>query len=253
MPRIARQQSETGIYHVFLRGINRGTIFEDTEDFSRFLNTISNAKGSDRFALIGYCLMSNHIHLLIQTGDEELGQSIKRIAGGYAAWFNWKYDRVGHLFQSRFGSEPIETEGYLLAALRYIHNNPVKAKLCRLPEQYEYSSYLDYLNKGTGLTDTALVKEMASASSSDWTDWFVSFSQAENEDCFLDYSDQLRLTDAMLRQRIAELPGLSKANKSGMPDNQDRDDAIRVLKQDGFGLRQLARVTGIPYGIIRSR
>jgi len=135
MPRIARQLSETGTYHVFLRGIDRLAIFEESEDFLRFRDIIAKARSSSRFSLLGYCLMGNHIHMLMRTGEEDIGQSVKRVAGGYAAWFNWKYDRVGHLFQERFGSEPIETDNYLLAALRYIHQNPVKAKICMLPEQ----------------------------------------------------------------------------------------------------------------------
>ena len=253
MPRIARKHSETGTYHVFLRGINRQAIFEDTEDFDRFKGIIAKARDTSRFSLLGYCLMGNHVHLLMRVGIEDVGQSVKRVAGGYAAWFNWKYDRAGHLFQARFGSEPIETDDYLLAALRYIQRNPVAAKMCKMPEQYKWSSYSDYLGKGTGLTDITSVKNLVSGYSRDWRNWLIDFTQTENGDNFIDFDDRSRLTDAMLRQRAAELPGLSRRDSSGMPIKPERDDAIRSLRDEGFGLRQIARVTGIPYGIVRSR
>ena len=142
MARQARQKSEAGIYHIILRGSNRQILFEDEEDFSKFKSLLSFYKKRCGFALYGYCLMDNHIHLLMKEAEnpavlfingkeiefgpgESLETIFKRIGVSYVGYFNRKYKRTGHLFQDRFKSEPIDTDAYLLMALRYIHRNPV--------------------------------------------------------------------------------------------------------------------------------
>ena len=89
--------------------------------------------------------MGNHIHLLIQEGKEPIEQVMKRIATRFVYWYNIKYQRAGHLFQDRFKSEPVETDEYFLTVLRYIHQNPVKAGICKAAEQYPFSSMGEYL------------------------------------------------------------------------------------------------------------
>ena len=88
--------------------------------------------------LYNYCLMDNHVHLLIKTGSEPLSHLMKRICVRYAAFFKWKYHRTGHLFQDRFRSEPVEDKAYLLAVYRYITLNPVTAGLCEKPGTYPW-------------------------------------------------------------------------------------------------------------------
>ncbi len=93
--------------------------------------------------MYAYCLMGNHVHLLMRTdeNDEPMGQIFRRICAQYVYWYNGKYERVGHLFQDRFRSEPIENDAYLLSVLRYIHQNPVKAGMVHDMADYPYSSY----------------------------------------------------------------------------------------------------------------
>ena len=110
MPRKARRKSESGIYHIILRGINKQIIFGDEEDHDRFLKTIKKYKIVCGYKVYAYCLMSNHVHLLIRVGQEDLDLIIKRIAGSYVYWYNWKYSRTGHLFQDRFRSEPVDSD-----------------------------------------------------------------------------------------------------------------------------------------------
>ncbi len=99
MPRLARQKSETGFYHILLRGVGRQNIFEDDEDKQRFLETLERYKKELNFELHAYCLMGNHVHLLIKDVANQLDQIMKKIAGSYAYYFNRKYERVGHLEQ----------------------------------------------------------------------------------------------------------------------------------------------------------
>ena len=149
MPRQARKKSESGIYHIMLRGINQQQIFEDWEDYEKFLEILKDCKVICEFKLFAYCLMGNHIHLLIQEGTESLEQVFKRLCGRFVYWYNVKYRRAGHLFQDRFKSEPVDSDDYFFTVLRYIHQNPTKAGLCKRVEDYAYSSYMEYFNESS--------------------------------------------------------------------------------------------------------
>ena len=102
------------------------------------------------FVLHAYCLMDNHVHLLLQEQEETLGEIMKRVGVSYAYWFNRKYERVGHLFQGRFRSETVEDDAYFLTVLRYIHQHPVQAKLVARCSDYPWSSYAAYANEARG-------------------------------------------------------------------------------------------------------
>ena len=102
MPRQARRVSSTGVYHIMVRGVNRQDIFSDEEDYRWYLETLKRIATESNLVVLGYCLMSNHVHLLI---DENLGgisNAMKRIGISYAYWYNLKYQRSCHVFQSRF-------------------------------------------------------------------------------------------------------------------------------------------------------
>ena len=128
MPRHERKKSSSGIYHVMLRGINRQNIFEDNEDRQRFIDTVGYYKSISGYNLYGYCLMDNHVHLLVRETGESLPMGIKRISSSFVYWYNNKYDRCGHLFQERYKSEVVEDERYFLAVLRYIQKISLESK-----------------------------------------------------------------------------------------------------------------------------
>ena len=108
MPRSARKLSKSGIYHIIIRGIGQQNIFEDDGDRIRFIETLKRYKTELGFEMNAYCLMRNHVHILLKDGREQIDLIMKKIVGSYAVYFNWKYDSVGHLFQDRFKSEPVE-------------------------------------------------------------------------------------------------------------------------------------------------
>lgn len=152
MARQIRKISRSGIYHVILRGVNKQRIFEQTEDYEAMYRILRFVRTTDthrqpveqpNYFLYAYCIMDNHIHLLIQPNNQELGQIMKRIMTSYAIHFNTAYERVGHLFQDRFKSEPVEDANYFFTALHYIQNNPVKAGLVQQPAAYQYSSCVE--------------------------------------------------------------------------------------------------------------
>ena len=189
MPRQARKKSESGIYHIMLRGINQQQIFEDEEDSLRFLETLSKYKEQCGYKIYAYCLMGNHVHILIQEGKENLSLVLKRIAGSYVYWYNWKYRRSGHLFQDRFKSEPVEDDKYFLTVIRYIHQNPIKAGMCKNIDGYKFSSYNEYINK-VNLVDIDFCLGIIDKKQ------FIEFNNQFNDDICLDITENdYRLTD----------------------------------------------------------
>lgn len=150
MPRQARKESGTGIYHVMLRGINRQDIFEDREDYARMLRCMAQMleqydEQGNRLpplcTFYAYCLMSNHVHLLLRVNQEDIGSTIKHLGIMYAIYYNQKYSRSGHLFQDRFKSEPVNDMPYFVTLLRYIHQNPTKAGIVSKVGDYDWSSW----------------------------------------------------------------------------------------------------------------
>lgn len=192
MPRHQRILSETRTHHVMMRGNERKNLFLDEGDKQRFIDTLFVKKEETGFIVYAYCLMDNHIHLLVKEGTEGLATMMKRINASYAYYFNQKYNRVGHLFQDRFKSEPIEDERYLLAVIRYIHNNPVKAGIAKRPEQYKWSSYNLYLypqKPEAKAMDTELIFSIMANDQKTAIQEFQKFSMEQDENVFLDIKE----------------------------------------------------------------
>ena len=145
MPRHQRTKSASGYYHIMLRGNEKKNIFNSNADKQRFLETMFEKKQANRFYLHAFCLMNNHVHLMISEGVEDVATVMKRINVSYVYYFNNKYKRVGHLFQDRFKSEVVEQDRYLVALVRYIHQNPVKAGIVEKASDYKWSSHNCYL------------------------------------------------------------------------------------------------------------
>ena len=209
MPRAARRKSESNIYHVILRSINKQQLFEDDEDRDKLLSVLRECKELSGFELYAYCLMSNHIHFLLKTGKEELETVFRRIGARFVYWYNTKYGRVGHLFQDRYKSEAVEDDAYFLTALRYIHQNPVKAGLCVSPEEYQYSSYPHFFEDK--LIDSAFVLTLMSKEE------FAAFNLAANEDACMEISENLkkRMTDEQAKQLIFAIYPPGQQNDRG--------------------------------------
>lgn len=143
MAREARKISNNGIYHVVFRGINKADVFLDDEDHLKLLYIIKDLQDKEPLKIYAYCIMPNHVHILMQDKDN-LSELMKRMLSRYVIWYNKKYERVGHLFQNRFFSHPVETEAYFLAALQYIYLNPVKGGIVQHGLEYKWSSFCQW-------------------------------------------------------------------------------------------------------------
>jgi REP element-mobilizing transposase RayT len=150
MSRQLRIEYPGALYHVTARGNCRSDIFKDSDDRSHFLDILADTIVQFRIVCHAYCLMSNHYHLLIETPEGNLSAGMHRLNSVYASYFNWKNERVGHLFQGRFNAVLVQKESYLLELCRYILMNPVRAGVVTSPEQYRWSSYRETVSRGIG-------------------------------------------------------------------------------------------------------
>lgn len=244
MARAPRERSASGIYHVMVRGINKQPIFQMHKDWLRYLKVLEGVQEKAPYTLHAYCLMDNHVHLLLQEEKEPIGDTMKRIGTSYVYWFNKKYSRVGHLFQARFRSEAVEDDSYFLTVLRYIHQNPVRAKIVDRCSAYPWSSYKAYAsgNRKSGvLVDTSLGFSVMGG-----REPLLRFMNTPNDDCCLDIENDNRITDSeFLGIADSLLNGASISRLADMKPER-RNELLRQMKAvEGASIRQIARLTGL--------
>lgn len=144
MPRQRRRKSSSGFYHVIAKGINRERIFNQTREKNYFKRILKNYLQEDEVEIYAYCIMSNHVHLIIKSELAALAVFMAKCLAQYAEYYNYKHNRNGHVFQNRFKSECIESERYFWNCVRYIHLNPMKCNNENSYLQYKYSSIGEY-------------------------------------------------------------------------------------------------------------
>ncbi len=243
--RSARKKCESGIYHVMVRGINKQDIFLFDADRLRFLEILRDCKQICGFELYAYCLMRNHVHLLIKEKDEPLDLIMKRIGSRYVGWYNRRHGRSGHLFQDRFCSECVETDEYFLTVLRYIHQNPVKAGICQRCEQYKWSSFGDYKTLN-GLADTEFPLTLVEKKE------LLAFFNRENEDQCLDDEQKISAKKERDRKNFVRISGCrSKADFDELSKGK-QNEIILQCKEAGLSRRSLSELTGLGENYIRN-
>ena len=258
MARQIRKKSGTGIYHVMLRGINRQDIFEDDEDYLQMtacLQGLTERYDENGVALeplctiYSYCLMSNHIHLLVREQKEDISSVMKRLGVAYAYYFNKKYQRNGHLFQDRFLSEPVNNIEYFMTLMRYIHQNPVHAGLAAEVRDYPWSSWAEYEGMQT---DYHICKTSPVIKRLDKTNLyeFVTMPVDSNNILDIDYGIGVNITDDDIKGKIAEISGLQLPTEVQNLAKSERNTILKQLCEYGANIRQISRVTGISYGVI---
>ncbi|MCX5781728.1 MAG: transposase [Elusimicrobia bacterium] len=145
MVRPLRLTYEGAVYHITSRGNARMKIFHCDTDRQEFLRVLGSVIERYKWVCHGYCLMSNHYHLIIETPSGNLSIGMRQLNGVYTQSSNRKHKSCGHIFQGRFKAIHVEKGNYLLELSRYIVLNPVRAKMCKSPEQYEWSSYRSFI------------------------------------------------------------------------------------------------------------
>jgi REP element-mobilizing transposase RayT len=245
MPRVARIKSKSKIYHIMIRGINQQNIFSIDEDYEKFMAILVKYHKKSEYEIYAYCLMGNHVHLLIKEGRETLSNTMKRIGTSYVSWYNWQYNRKGHLFQDRYKSEPVEDDAYFLTVLRYIHQNPLKVGLADDIASYQWSSYTEYISQPK-IVDIEFVLKMFHQERDKSIDRFERFNQEPNNDQCLEITAKREtLSDKEVRHLVLskfhiELVTLQNTHTI------TQDKVLKYLKElDGCSLRQVSRLTGL--------
>lgn len=235
-----RSRAESGFYHVMLRGNGRQLIFEDDADRREFLSCLDNAIEREGVSLIAWCLMDNHVHLIIDDPHDRLSTVMYRIGMKYAMYFNNRHQREGHLFEGRFKSSPIESDEYLVQAVRYVLNNPVAAGISTL-EDYRWSSYAEYCGE-RGLTNTKPILDMFSS-----VEDFVSFCR-EGAPVFDGKLEFDNVPDQLVKEvatNIAIQLGCTDLSKIKALSLKRRGTIVRALRDTGLTVNQISRLIGI--------
>lgn len=217
MPRKNRVHYRHAFYHVMLRGNNRQCIFHHDIDYLNFIDCLKSASTLYSSHVHLYCLMPNHIHLVIEVTDIPLSKLMQRIGTIYAQKHNKRYNKIGHVFQGRFKAKLIQDDQYLLELCYYIHMNPVKAGLCQAPDGYRWSSHFEYMRHGNQPLQTFVTTEHITNLLADFRSTYERFiSQYKSNDnsstyCAFDQDGHLVIKDDVL-VKMQNKPSLALEN-----------------------------------------
>ncbi|WP_371360870.1 transposase [Sporomusa malonica] len=248
MPRQQRKKSNSGYYHVMIRGNDRKNIFLDEEDKQNFIEILYQKKQENIYLLHAFCLMDNHVHLMLQEGEVDIANIMKRINISYVHYFNKKYKKIGHLFQDRFKSEGIEEERYILALIKYIHQNPVKAGITKTVEEYKWSSYAGYMQENhyyQKIVDTKMVLGLFSEDRQTAKRQFNEYVNQECTDEFIDIEEVEKMDEEDAKNLFREMMNSLMEEKR---DNnaQIMEEVIRIFRdKTNLSIRQIAAITGL--------
>jgi len=242
MPRKPRVEV-AGYYHVVNRGVEQRVIFKEDEDYKKFEELLCTYTPSYGVTIHNYCLMSNHYHLLIEIEDGNLSKFMRQINMNYAIYFNKKYKRSGHLWQGRFKSWYVTDDAYLYTLILYIEQNPLKAKMVKRVEEYQYSTAHYFLNEepiSICLKDSYIAQNYQ--------------NDKEAIEAFL-YSpiDSSVLQQLKRGASLVEAPNIDKRPKEedlkvmfkNITDIKERNSKIVQAYKEGYSQHMMAKVLGL--------
>ena len=246
MPRKPRIMSSTGIYHIILRAVNQHIIFEEDSDYQKFLFVLSDCKKKYDIDIYAYCLMDNHIHMLLYIPPDELSSFFQSLGARFVRWYNSKYFRSGHLFQERFYSSVIENERAFLSTLIYIHNNPVKANMCQYMSEYRWSSIRAFYGAKNPLVNVEFAYNIAGSKEA-LLHFFASEADSSENSIFENDHREVNhfLTDERALGIFISLTHLSSTSDVSRLDKMHRNEYVRALRGKGLTVKQVARLMDI--------
>lgn len=251
MARQARVISKTDYYHVIMRGNNKDYIFKRNTDKAYFMEYLLKLQDEGLISVAGWCLMDNHVHLIVRAEPDHLTTVFKRLNIKYAMMYHREYKTVGHVFQDRFMSEPIETDEYMMLVTRYIHQNPVKAKMVKSPEEYKWSSYKSYIKDDLNET-MKFVKSLFNNNDRG----FKEYHQEEDDEEYLEIKeDQIRYREERCQKIIADF-----CNKYDIIESREIYNNKELLKEiideladrSGMSLRAIAKHIEVSFSTIQA-
>jgi putative transposase len=184
MSNTAELKSKSGIYHIMMRSISVEDAFKEDEDKEQFIWTLKHYKKEYGYELYAYCIMNNHVHVLLKEGKDSISQIADTISSAYVFWYSWKHKRCGNLFPEPFKGEPVEDDVEFINILRYIHQKPLKAGLVNSIEEYKWSSYHEYINEPK-IVDIDLGLKLISKNNNS-PESFIKFHNEITDDNYMD-------------------------------------------------------------------
>lgn len=252
MPREPRKFSSTGIYHIILRSINQHIIFEEDADYQKMLFLLSDCKRTFDIDIYAYCLMDNHIHLLIYSSEDCLASFFQSLGTRFVRWYNTKYSRSGHLFQDRYYSIAVENKPQYLSTLVYIHNNPVKSSVCRFPSEYRWSSFNAFYGQKNPLVDISHSYDIAGSKDLLLQYFAVNstpFDESQIKSAFEKSRQFIPDKDAL--NIFKEVTHLSSTSEVVKLTKTLRNNYIGILRGKGLTQKQIARLMDISISTVK--
>ena len=212
------------------------------------MKEICNTKEKYQYELYAYCLMTNHVHLILYDKNENLSKVLQSLAISYSSYWNKKYERVGHLFQNRFLSKNVESGEYLKNLCRYIHQNPQKSGIAKM-EEYQWSSYQEYVKESKIINKKQILLLFNNCEKEAVKD-FVEFHRAnirqENMNDFMEYEMVGKLNDEQARKYLIEILELKNIQEIATYSVEKRNEYLKKLKGiRGISNVQIARIVGL--------
>ena len=245
----ARIKSASGIYHIMLRGNNKQTVFFDEDDYGKFLAYFMNKAKQKSLVLYAWCLMPNHVHLLIKEKDETIAEVFRSVLTGYIQWYNNKYQRTGHVFEGRFRSQPVEDQTYFMRVFRYIHRNPLEAFLCRKMEDYRYSSYAYYFRSGRYQDDDMILGLMKKY---EWERYHLQKDENESDFLDIDCEEKKKLTEEEIVTMVEHSGYVEHITAVKSLPRGLRTKVLELMLEAGVSYRRINELTGVSLSVIRA-
>ena len=236
--RIPRAMSEGDYYHIMVRGVAKMALFHDDKDRNVFLKTLREALDARQGELHAWCLMDNHVHLVLRMTLPEISRLMHDVELHYAKYFNARNDRVGHVFQGRFKSQAINDDKYYLTCIRYVHRNPEKAGLAKT-DSYPWSSYAEYLGK-PGLCATSFALEMFGGLSG-----FIGAHKEDVAMVFLDVDEDRRLAVEAVCSEVCLKYNLGSVRDVSEQAPKIRNEIVVSMKEQGLRGSDVVAATGV--------
>jgi len=245
MARPLRIEYEGALYHVTARGNERGKIFFTKTDYRKFKEYLADAQTKYGFIIHCYVLMTNHYHILIETPEKNLSKIMHHLNSSYTTYINIKRKRSGHLFQGRYKAILVDKDSYLLELSRYMHLNPVRAKMVERPEEYQYSSYGAYI---TGNDELVTITPVLSAFSQEiisarekYRAFVESVLNEEMESPFKSvYGGMILGSSSFIKDTLTQIEGAllnreETANRRALLASHGADDIVSIV-YERYGL-----------------
>ena len=244
MPRKARKEINSKFLHVMIQGINREYIFNNDKDIKVFLKFVKEKIKEFDLSIIAYCVMNNHAHFLIYTENINLvSKLMKMVNTSYAIYYNKNKERCGYVFRDRFKSEEILSQKHLVSCIHYIHNNPVKAKMCLSQSEYKYSSYNEYKNKPYLINKNKVIEILRKYN----INIEMFFDKSTEKYKFIDDMDpqNKKIIKISVLEEFCKEKNIGNMNELRSDKSNLKEIAIIMNKDYNFTQKEIAEVIGI--------